>query len=172
MLLDLQKILFCQITQKNFLSLFEKMREELPPFDVLIQSLTSEIRNFVLESSDFVHNRNVGSINTIVAGSYYYGGKQHLSGRKTLVRDPNCVQDTNCIWVVNSRGETIGCVPRQIAARLAPLMDTGRVTATPSVSGAKNRYGWIKLRLEIATTAERAPEIARIVREIPLITRI
>ena len=59
-----------------------------------------------------------------------------------LLRDRENIYDPNAIAVLNSNGEQIGFINRELAATLAPLMDSGslfEVTIT-SLTGGDNGY--------------------------------
>ena len=76
-------------------------------------------------------NRPIASFNFMVAGVLYEGRaavvEQFLEPEKTvfLIREPSNVHDANAISVQIDSSRSIGYVPREDAAFLAPLLDAG-----------------------------------------------
>ncbi|EIN11511.1 hypothetical protein PUNSTDRAFT_111629 [Punctularia strigosozonata HHB-11173 SS5] len=65
---------------------------------------------------------------TNVVGIQYYDGLVGPGEQVRLVREPSNKYDRNAIKVCNIAGAQIGHLPRQVAAKLAPLMDRNLVT--------------------------------------------
>jgi SWI/SNF-related matrix-associated actin-dependent regulator of chromatin subfamily A3 len=57
-----------------------------------------------------------------------------------LSREPNNQYDSNAIRVNNVRGELIGHIPRTIASKLAPFMDSRKLLIEAETSGPKDHY--------------------------------
>jgi SWI/SNF-related matrix-associated actin-dependent regulator of chromatin subfamily A3 len=57
-----------------------------------------------------------------------------------LVREPENQYDANAIRVENVRSERIGHIAREIAARLAPFMDSRALLVEATCSGPKSHY--------------------------------
>ncbi|KIP02391.1 hypothetical protein PHLGIDRAFT_297330 [Phlebiopsis gigantea 11061_1 CR5-6] len=65
---------------------------------------------------------------TNVVGIQYYEGLVGPGEEVTLVREPTNKYDRNAIKVVNIGRNQVGHIPREVAARLAPLMDRREIT--------------------------------------------
>ncbi|KZT56200.1 hypothetical protein CALCODRAFT_497639 [Calocera cornea HHB12733] len=63
-----------------------------------------------------------------VVGIQYYHGLVGSGEQVLLVREPNNKYDANAIQVLNIQRVQVGHIPRNVAGRLAPLMDQGLVT--------------------------------------------
>ena len=78
-----------------------------------------------------LRNRPLASANFMVAGVVYEGRGRIVERRASagddvdLARDPGNAYDGNAIQVRLKTGEHIGFVPREDAARFAPIMDSG-----------------------------------------------
>ncbi|CAL1707747.1 unnamed protein product [Somion occarium] len=68
------------------------------------------------------------SLKTSIVGVQYYKGLVGSGEEVRLVREPHNKYDRNAIKVENIGGTQVGHVPRNVAAKLAPLMDQGMVT--------------------------------------------
>ncbi|KAI6157534.1 SNF2 family N-terminal domain-containing protein [Pisolithus tinctorius] len=64
---------------------------------------------------------------TRVVGVQYYKGLVGAGEQVTLQREPRNPYDKNAIKVVNIGGMQVGHIPKEIAARAAPLLDKGLV---------------------------------------------
>ncbi|KAH9941011.1 SNF2 family N-terminal domain-containing protein [Amylocystis lapponica] len=67
-------------------------------------------------------------LKTNIVGVQYYKGLVGPGEEVRLVREPHNQYDRNAIQVKNIGGTQVGHIPRQIAAKLAPLLDQNRVT--------------------------------------------
>ncbi|KZT00465.1 uncharacterized protein LAESUDRAFT_553779 [Laetiporus sulphureus 93-53] len=68
------------------------------------------------------------TLKTSIVGVQYYKGLVGPGEQVRLVREPNNKYDRNAIQVKNIGGTQVGHVPRNAAAKLAPLMDRNLVT--------------------------------------------
>ncbi|KAJ8696722.1 hypothetical protein PTI98_006569 [Pleurotus ostreatus] len=71
------------------------------------------------------------TMTTNVVGIQYYTGLVGSGEEAVLRREPENKYDRNAIQVKNMAGQQVGHLPRQVAAKLAPLMD--RALVTPEV---------------------------------------
>ncbi|KAI0633366.1 SNF2 family N-terminal domain-containing protein [Trametes polyzona] len=67
-------------------------------------------------------------LKTSIVGVQYYKGLVGPGEQVILQRQPNNPYDRNAIQVKNIGGTQVGHIPRQVAAKLAPLMDSGLIT--------------------------------------------
>ncbi|KAI0356200.1 hypothetical protein OH77DRAFT_1423798 [Trametes cingulata] len=67
-------------------------------------------------------------LKTSIVGVQYYKGLVGPGEEVILVREPHNKYDRNAIQVKNIGGTQVGHIPRQVAAKLAPLMDSGLIT--------------------------------------------
>lgn len=89
------------------------------------------------------------SFHTKVAGVTYEGRQQYvkrlLVGEKLrLLREPSNTYDRNAVAVLDTHGNTIGYLSREIAAKMAPRIDAGESfdVAVTAVTGAEyDRFG-------------------------------
>ncbi|EJU03956.1 hypothetical protein DACRYDRAFT_87309 [Dacryopinax primogenitus] len=68
------------------------------------------------------------AMNSQVVGIQYYHGLVGSGEQVLLVREPNNKYDANAIQVLNIQRIQVGHIPRNVASRLAPVMDQGLVT--------------------------------------------
>ncbi|OSX66693.1 hypothetical protein POSPLADRAFT_1131555, partial [Postia placenta MAD-698-R-SB12] len=67
-------------------------------------------------------------LKTSIVGIQYYKGLVGPGEEVRLVREPQNQHDRNAIQVMNIGGTQVGHLPRNVAGKLAPLMDQGLVT--------------------------------------------
>ena len=60
--------------------------------------------------------------------SYPLAGLVGAGEEVQLIREPNNRYDRNAIRVSNIAGSQVGHIPKNVAARLAPLLDRGEIT--------------------------------------------
>ncbi|KAG8948964.1 hypothetical protein FRC04_009165 [Tulasnella sp. 424] len=65
---------------------------------------------------------------TKIVGVQYYRGMVGAGELVSVVREPTNRYDSNAIRVLNASETQVGHLPRPVAAKLAPLMDQGRVS--------------------------------------------
>ncbi|EJD35996.1 hypothetical protein AURDEDRAFT_117185 [Auricularia subglabra TFB-10046 SS5] len=68
------------------------------------------------------------SLKADIVGVQYYTGMVGNMEQVLVRREPNNAYDRNAIKVFNAANVGVGHLPRNVAAKLAPLMDAGRVT--------------------------------------------
>ncbi|KAG2362277.1 SNF2 family N-terminal domain-containing protein [Suillus spraguei] len=68
------------------------------------------------------------TLSSSIVGVQYYNGLVGPGEEVRLVREPQNKYDRNAIEVKNIGGTKVGHVPKQTAAKLAPLMDRGAIT--------------------------------------------
>ena len=81
-----------------------------------------------------------GSMNTKIVGCRYYNGYITSGESVLLIREPSNPYDSNAIRVDNVRSERIGHIPRQVAAKLAPLLDSKSLLLEGFTNGPKDFY--------------------------------
>ncbi|KAJ3989960.1 SNF2 family N-terminal domain-containing protein [Lentinula detonsa] len=75
-----------------------------------------------------VQDELIVSMKAQVVGLQYYKGLVGPGEEVILVREPNNVHDRNAIRVDNIGHTQVGHIPRSVAAKLAPLMDSRAIT--------------------------------------------
>ena len=81
-----------------------------------------------------------GILNTKIVGCRYYDGRA-TTGEYVLVRrEPRNPYDSNAIRIDNVVRDQIGHIGRQVAAKLAPLMDSGQLLVEGALTGPKTFY--------------------------------
>ncbi|KAG2055432.1 hypothetical protein BDR06DRAFT_911542 [Suillus hirtellus] len=68
------------------------------------------------------------TLSSSIVGVQYYKGLVGAGEEVTLIREPHNQYDRNAIEVRNIGGNKVGHVPKQTAAKLAPLLDRGAIT--------------------------------------------
>jgi SWI/SNF-related matrix-associated actin-dependent regulator of chromatin subfamily A3 len=96
----------------------------------LSQSFDSYISSLIL----------YGVLDTKIVGCRFYNGYVTIGEMVMLQREPSNPYDNNAIKVLNVRGEQIGHIPRQIAAKLASFMDNRLLSVEACAAGEKNFY--------------------------------
>ena len=81
-----------------------------------------------------------GSMNTKIVGCRYYNGYITSGESVLLIREPSNPYDSNAIRVDNVRSERIGHIPRQVAAKLAPFLDSKSLMLEGFTNGPKDFY--------------------------------
>lgn len=81
-----------------------------------------------------------GSINSKIVGVQYYRGHVTFGEMVILQREPHNQYDRNAIQVLNVSGIQIGHIPRQIALKLAPFMDSRKLLCEAETTGPKGGY--------------------------------
>ncbi|KAJ3733451.1 SNF2 family N-terminal domain-containing protein [Lentinula guzmanii] len=75
-----------------------------------------------------VQDELIVSMKAQVVGLQYYKGLVGPGEEVILVREPNNIHDRNAIRVDNIGHTQVGHIPRSVAAKLAPLMDSRAIT--------------------------------------------
>lgn len=81
-----------------------------------------------------------GILNTKIVGCRYYDGRATVGEYVRVRREPSNPYDSNAIRIDNVLREQIGHIGRQVAAKLAPLMDSGSLLVEGALTGAKVFY--------------------------------
>jgi len=81
-----------------------------------------------------------GAMPTKIVGCRYYNGYITTGEMVMLTREPHNEYDRNAIRVDNVRGEKVGHIPRQVAAQLAPFMDSKSLLVEGVTTGPKDYY--------------------------------
>lgn len=81
-----------------------------------------------------------GSINSKIVGVQYYRGHVTFGEMVLLNREPTNAYDSNAIQVKNVYGVQIGHIPRQVALKLAPFMDSRKLLCEAETTGPKGGY--------------------------------
>ncbi|KAL2895836.1 putative SWI/SNF-related matrix-associated actin-dependent regulator of chromatin subfamily A member 3-like 1 [Bienertia sinuspersici] len=91
----------------------------------------------------------VGFVIANIVGLQYYSGR--ISGREMvgLVREPLNVYDENAIKVLNTRGDQVGHIERDVAKVLAPLMDTQLMIVEGIVPNPPNKKPRFKIPVQL-----------------------
>lgn len=79
----------------------------------------------------------VGMIENKVVGVRFYNGYATNGETVMLRREPTNQYDSNAIRVNNVFGEQIGHIPRPVALKLAPFMDSGALSLEAYLTGEK-----------------------------------
>jgi SWI/SNF-related matrix-associated actin-dependent regulator of chromatin subfamily A3 len=75
-----------------------------------------------------------------IVGCRFYDGHVTMGEMVLLIREPENPYDVNAIRVDNVRGERIGHIARNNAAKLAPFMDSRSLLVEGAASGMKSYY--------------------------------
>ena len=81
-----------------------------------------------------------GILNTKCVGVRYYTGRATIGEYVVIRREPRNPYDSNAIRVDNVVGNQIGHIPKQIAAKLARLMDSKALLVEGALTGRKGEY--------------------------------
>jgi hypothetical protein len=81
----------------------------------------------------------LGEIETSVVGMQYHDAAIAPGERANLEREPVNRHDSNAIRVENALFDQVGYIPRQVAAWLAPLLDSGRIWIDACVPDTADR---------------------------------
>ncbi|EPQ57350.1 hypothetical protein GLOTRDRAFT_74086 [Gloeophyllum trabeum ATCC 11539] len=98
---------------------------------------------------------------TNIVGVQYYKGLVGPGEEVRLVRQPTNQYDRNAIQVKNIGGTQVGHLPRQVAAKLAPLLDRGLVTVE-GVMHEGNLHGFkysLEMTLKIYGAADKRNQL-------------
>ncbi|KAK5098815.1 hypothetical protein LTS08_006193 [Lithohypha guttulata] len=93
------------------------------------------------DDEDVYENRQVyGILNTSIVGIRYYAGEATVGEYVVVRREPGNPFDGNAIRIDNVRRQQIGHLGRDIAAKLAPFMDSGDLIVEGALTGLKGEY--------------------------------
>lgn len=94
-----------------------------------------------------------GTLSTKVVGIRYYTGHATVGEFVLVRREPRNLYDPNAIRVDNVQRNQIGHIPRQVAAKLARYMDTGRILVEGSLAGLPGDFD-VPIILRLYGTSE------------------
>ena len=81
-----------------------------------------------------------GILNTKIVGCRFYDGRVTVGEYVTVRREPRNPYDSNAIRIDNIQAKQIGHIPRQVAAKLASLIDSRELLVEGAVTGPKGFY--------------------------------
>jgi len=81
-----------------------------------------------------------GVLQTKIVGVQYYTGYATIGEHVLIRREPGNQYDSNAIRVDSVQRDQIGHIPRQIAAKLAPFVDSGSLMVEGVLSGSKGQF--------------------------------
>jgi hypothetical protein len=81
-----------------------------------------------------------GILNTKIVGCRFYDGRATVGEYVKVRREPSNPYDTNAIRIDNVQRDQIGHIGRNVAAKLAPLMDSGSLLVEGALTGPKTFY--------------------------------
>ncbi|KAK4097378.1 RAD5-like protein [Parathielavia hyrcaniae] len=94
-----------------------------------------------------------GSFDGKIVGVRYYNGMATAGEVVVCRREPSNQYDSNAIRVDNVLGRQIGHIPRTVAAKLAPYLDSGEIAIEAILTGEKGFYE-CPIRIHIYGTDE------------------
>ncbi|KAL2267834.1 hypothetical protein VTJ83DRAFT_5111 [Remersonia thermophila] len=81
-----------------------------------------------------------GYFESKIVGVRYYNGVATVGELVLCTREPDNQYDSNAIRVDNVMGRQIGHIPRAVAEKLAPYLDSGEITMEAILTGEKGYY--------------------------------
>jgi SWI/SNF-related matrix-associated actin-dependent regulator of chromatin subfamily A3 len=81
-----------------------------------------------------------GVLQTKIVGVQYYTGYATIGEHVLIRREPGNQYDSNAIRVDSVQRDQIGHIPRQIAAKLAPFLDSGSLMVEGVLTGNKGQF--------------------------------
>ncbi|ETN40625.1 uncharacterized protein HMPREF1541_04902 [Cyphellophora europaea CBS 101466] len=81
-----------------------------------------------------------GILNTKIVGCRFYDGRATVGEYVKVRREPRNPYDRNAIRIDSCMGHQIGHIGRQVAAKLAPLIDSGELLMEGALTGEKSFY--------------------------------
>jgi SWI/SNF-related matrix-associated actin-dependent regulator of chromatin subfamily A3 len=84
--------------------------------------------------------KSIGTLMTKVVGVQYYSGFATIGEMVLLRREPSNHYDRNAIRALNVRQDQIGHLPRKVAAKLAPYMDSKALVIDASIDGSMGQF--------------------------------
>ncbi|PGH23389.1 hypothetical protein AJ80_02499 [Polytolypa hystricis UAMH7299] len=103
--------------------------------------------------------RLYGNLSTKIVGIRYYHGHATVGEYVSINRDRGNRYDTNAIRVDNVMGRQIGHLPRQIAAKLAPYLDSKDLIAEGMLIGNKGEFDW-PIDVKLFGTSQSVAQVA------------
>lgn len=100
--------------------------------------------NDIIDLSQDVDDGNgwlcVGSIDAKIVGVRYYSGYATMNEQVMVKREPGNPYDSNAVRINNVYGTQIGHIPRNLAAKLAPYMDSRTLIVEGLIAGEKGPF--------------------------------
>ena len=87
------------------------------------------------DDEDDSNDQLYGILKTKIVGVRYYRGRANIGEVVLVKREPGNPYDRNAIRIDNVVGLQIGHVPRNVAAKLAPLLDSGALGVEAYLTG-------------------------------------
>ncbi|KAK6380459.1 hypothetical protein LTS17_005649 [Exophiala oligosperma] len=110
-----------------------------------------------------------GILDTKIVGCRFYHGQATTGEYVKVKREPGNPYDSNAIRIDNVLRDQIGHINRQVAAKLAPLMDSGQLLVEGCLTGAQTFYDCpIGLKLFGTSDPIAASALARRMQELRL----
>ena len=100
-----------------------------------------------------------GILNTKVVGVRYYNGRSGTGEYTKVRREPSNPYDSNAIRIDNVMNHQIGHIGRNVAAKLARLMDTQQLLVEGAITGAKGAFD-VPIALKMFGTTQPGPAAA------------
>ena len=122
------------------------------------QELDDDVRGEVEITQDFDDDAYVGYelygvLDAKVVGIRYYNGRIGVGEYVKVKREPGNPFDRNAIRIDNVMNDQIGHIPRNLAAKLAGLMDSRQLLVEGVVTGSKGAFD-IPIALKLFGTSE------------------
>lgn len=93
------------------------------------------------DDEDAYENRQLyGILNTSIVGVRFYKGDATVGEYVMVRREPVNPYDPNAIRIDNVRREQVGHIGRNMAAKLAPFMDSGELIVEGGITGVKDDF--------------------------------
>lgn len=81
-----------------------------------------------------------GILNTKIVGCRFYDGRATVGEYVKVKREPRNPYDKNALRIDNCLGDQIGHIGRQVAAKIAPLLDSAELLVEGALTGPKSYY--------------------------------
>jgi SWI/SNF-related matrix-associated actin-dependent regulator of chromatin subfamily A3 len=114
-------------------------------WSVSTQEIESDLRREIdltqdIDDDVYEHYELYGILNTKIVGCRFYDGRVTVGEYVTVRREPRNQYDSNAIRIDNIQAKQIGHIPRQVAAKLANLIDSRDLLVEGAVTGPKGFY--------------------------------
>ena len=116
----------------------------------------------ILEDSDddfYTGYELYGILNTKVVGIRYYNGRFGVGEYVKVKREPRNPYDRNAIRIDNIMNDQIGHIGREVAAKLAGLMDSEQLLVEGAITGSKSDFT-VPIALKLFGTTQPGPKAA------------
>ncbi|RDL39831.1 putative SWI matrix-associated actin-dependent regulator of chromatin subfamily A member 3-like 1 [Venustampulla echinocandica] len=105
-----------------------------------LNSPSQTVRGSCQEDNEVSQWLYMGAIHDKIVGIRYYDGVATTGEQVMVKREPTNIYDRNAIRVNNVEGTQIGHIPRVLATKLAPLMDSRTIVIEAILAGRKTGY--------------------------------